>query len=153
MNNSSTANPTKQNMLQLNIRHYLLISSFILILPVFLYWQTAWSMVEIWWRSETFAHGFLILPISLYLVWKKREELSQQPIKSNYWGLMLLVLCGLFWFVANSVDIAVIQQLMLISMIPVLVWILFGWSITERFYFHSAFWFLWCPSVSVWFQY
>ena len=33
-------------------------------------------MVGIWWRSETFAHGFLVLPISLWLVWRQRGELA-----------------------------------------------------------------------------
>ncbi len=32
-------------------------------------------MVAIWLRSDTFAHGFLILPICLWLVWRKRDEL------------------------------------------------------------------------------
>ena len=30
-----------------------------------LYGDTATAMVGIWWRSETFAHAFLVLPISL----------------------------------------------------------------------------------------
>ena len=31
---------------------------------VLLYHATFWSMLETWSRSQTFAHGFLILPIS-----------------------------------------------------------------------------------------
>ena len=37
--------------------------------------NTTWSMIAIWLRSDTFAHGFIILPISLWLVWHKREQL------------------------------------------------------------------------------
>ena len=32
--------------------------------------ETFQSMVSIWWRSETFAHGFLIFPISIWLIWR-----------------------------------------------------------------------------------
>ena len=32
-----------------------------------LYRDTAWSMVDIWSRSETFTHGFLVPPIVLWL--------------------------------------------------------------------------------------
>ncbi|HEV7928681.1 MAG TPA: archaeosortase/exosortase family protein, partial [Nitrosospira sp.] len=32
-----------------------------------IYYKTTWSMVEIWERSDTFAHGFLIFPFSAYL--------------------------------------------------------------------------------------
>ena len=133
MNDSSTA---KQNP---DIRRYGLISSFILILPILMYWQTAWSMVEIWWRSETFTHGFLILPISLYLIWQKRDELSKQPVNCNFWGLIPLALCGVLWFLANLVDISVIQQLMFTAMFPVLVLILFGWSVTRTILFPLCF--------------
>ena len=33
-----------------------------------LYWRTAAEMAVVWTRSETFTHGFLVLPISLWLV-------------------------------------------------------------------------------------
>ena len=37
--------------------------------------DTTWSMISIWLRSDTYAHGFLILPIALWLVWGNRENL------------------------------------------------------------------------------
>ena len=39
------------------------------------YWHTAFSIVNIWWRSGTFAHGFLILPISGWLSGKSAMRL------------------------------------------------------------------------------
>ena len=38
------------------------------------YWESVASMGAIWSRAETFTLGFLILPISLYLVWQRRGE-------------------------------------------------------------------------------
>ena len=38
-----------------------------------LFYQTTLSTVAIWHRSETFAHGYLIFPISAYLIWSRRE--------------------------------------------------------------------------------
>ena len=40
---------------------------------LFLYLDTAVAMVTIWSRSETFTHGFLVPPIVLWLVWRKRQ--------------------------------------------------------------------------------
>ena len=37
-----------------------------------LYRDTAVAMVQIWMRSDTFAHAFLVPPISLWLSWRKR---------------------------------------------------------------------------------
>ena len=36
------------------------------------YWQTAASIIAIWSRSETFAHGFIVVPLCLWLGWRRR---------------------------------------------------------------------------------
>ena len=33
------------------------------------HWRTMASIVAIWIRSETFAHGFIIAPMCIWLVW------------------------------------------------------------------------------------
>src|SRR3569833_4744808 len=53
-----------------------LIAVVLAVLALFaLYWETVASMAAIWSRSETFTHGYLILPISLYLLWQRRRVL------------------------------------------------------------------------------
>ena len=42
------------------------------------YWDTAAAMVGIWVRSETFAHGFVVAPISLWLIWRMRATLRSR---------------------------------------------------------------------------
>jgi hypothetical protein len=37
-----------------------------------LFWPTLYSMIEIWDRSETYTHGYLIFPISAWLIWRMR---------------------------------------------------------------------------------
>ena len=44
-----------------------------------LYADTVSSMVGIWYRSETFAHAFLVPPITLWLVWRQRDALVLAP--------------------------------------------------------------------------
>ena len=74
---------------------------------VALYWQTAAEMAAIWWRSETFAHGLLVAPIFIWLVWRKRVALSRVPPQPCIWGLPLLLLCLLprrpLWVLVASV--------------------------------------------------
>ncbi len=38
--------------------------------------DTAMVMADIWWRSETFAHCMLVVPMMLWLVWRKRAVLA-----------------------------------------------------------------------------
>ena len=38
------------------------------------------SMAQKWSDDAAFSHGFLVLPISLWLVWQKRTELAAVPL-------------------------------------------------------------------------
>src|SRR3569832_2502073 len=86
------------------------------------YWETVASMVAIWSRSEIFSHGFLILPISLFLVWQRRGELARYTPAPDLWPLPLLVVLGVLWLLAHNASVLVIEQLAMIAMVPVVVW-------------------------------
>lgn len=50
------------------------------------------------WRDPTWQHGFLAPLIAGWLVWRQRFELAKLPIKSSFWGLVILVPAMLFYF-------------------------------------------------------
>lgn len=88
--------------------------------------QTTWSMVSIWLRSGTFTHGFLILPISLWLAWNKLESLTLINSHSAPWVTLLMIPPGFVWLLATLVDVLVIQQLALVTMLVTGVWAILG---------------------------
>ena len=45
----------------------------LLLAILLLYRETFVAMAEIWTRSETFAHAWLVPPITLWLVWRRRQ--------------------------------------------------------------------------------
>ena len=51
-----------------------------------LYRDTAMAMVSIWLRSETFAHAFLVPPITLWLVWRGSPSSCPDHAASWYRG-------------------------------------------------------------------
>jgi exosortase A len=104
-----------------------------------IFWPTSASMVAIWWRSETFAHGFFILPISLYFIWQRREQLAHTPLRPDYKALAPLFALGMLWWLANAIDVLVVQQLALVAMLPVLVWVVFGWRMLRSLAFPLGF--------------
>ena len=109
---------------------------FIVILVIFgAYYQTTLDMVATWWRSETYAHGFLIFPFSAYMLWNKRDSISSVAIQPNYW--ILLILCGLgaIWLIARLASVQVVEQYALIAMIPVIVGVILG----HRMFLAAAF--------------
>lgn len=107
--------------------------------------ETLISMVTIWMRSQTFAHGFLILPISLWLLWRQRAQFSRVSAHPQPRAAALVVGGGLVWHVAGLVDVQLIQQLALVAMLISGVWTIIGTELTRRAAFPLAFLFLAVP--------
>jgi exosortase A len=91
-----------------------------------LYWSTAASMVSVWNSSETFAHGYAILPISLWLIWRRREVFSRIPAEPWWPALGLLALCGAGWLLARAGEVQVVMQYAFVAMFPALALALLG---------------------------
>lgn len=117
----------------------------LLVVTLLLFYDTAVSMVDIWVRSETFAHGFLIVPLSLWLVWRISDRLAQITPEPNYLALPLIFLNGAVWFLADLLDINVIQQLALVAFIPLAVFAVWGWPMIREAMFPLLFLFLAVP--------
>lgn len=94
--------------------------------PFLLYFGTASSMVSIWNSSETFAHGYVILPISLWLIWRRRENFALIPTRPWPPALVLLAMLGAGWLAARMGDVQVVMQYAFVAMFPVLAVALFG---------------------------
>ena len=110
-----------------------------------LYWPTVNSMVQIWWRSDTFAHGFMILPISLYLIWLKQAELARlRPVPSAL-GLVAVAVNGTAWLAAGLVDVQVVQQLALVGMIGAMIWAVLGTAVVRLLLFPLGYLFFMVP--------
>lgn len=116
-----------------------------LLLLLGLYWQTAVSIGAIWWRSATFAHGMLVIPIVLFMIWTRRHSLAWLPPRSDYLGLAVLLLACLVWLAAHAAGVAVVQQFALVVMLPALVWTLLGRPVTWAIAFPLAYLFFAVP--------
>src|SRR5215471_8147717 len=62
-----------------------------------LYWRTAESIVAIWSRSPTFTHGFVVIPICLWLAWRQRDALARVEARRWWPGLIGVFGAGLLW--------------------------------------------------------
>jgi exosortase A len=110
-----------------------------LLAPLLIYFDTARSIVTIWNSSETFAHGYIILPISLWLIWKRREVLKQRRFAPFWPALLLLAACGFVWLLAELAEVQVVRQYALVAMIPIAVIALLGLSISRSLAFPLLF--------------
>ncbi len=110
-----------------------------------IYYQTVWSMVATWYRSDTYAHGFLILPFVIYMIWTKRHSISalkQQPSPTALIGLCAL---GFLWLVAELASVQVVAQYALVAMLPLIVAVILGYRIMFAMAFPLAYLFFAVP--------
>ncbi|MFO1226677.1 exosortase A [Roseateles sp.] len=68
-----------------------------------LYWDTAVSIVEIWERSQTFAHAYVVPPIAGWLVWTKRSQLATLTPRPDLRWLAALIPAGALWMLGSLV--------------------------------------------------
>ena len=103
-----------------------------------LFRETVLSMVAVWQRSDTFSHGFIIFPISLYLIWTRRHYVVSLPPTPTLWGLLFLAGFGFIWLLGNLTNVLVVQQLTLVVMLIGLVWTVLGLKIVYALLFPLA---------------
>ncbi|MEE4109755.1 MAG: exosortase A [Halieaceae bacterium] len=115
------------------------------VLITVLFRGTAGSMVAIWMRSDTFAHGFLILPIAAWLAWRDRPALAALTPRPVPWVIALMLGPGAAWLLATLVDVLVVQQLAYVALLVLGVWAVLGTAIARRLAFPLGFLFLAVP--------
>lgn len=121
----------------------------ILVIAVFflsltLYFDSWYSMGEIWNRSKTYTHGFLIIPISLWLVWTQRQYyLTLQP--NIEWKVIIVVLSGGFvWLLADLANVQVIKQYATVGLLVSALWLVLG-NVAKKMKFPLFFLFFMVP--------
>ena len=126
-------------------KRYLFIAVAYCLALVLVFYQTVESMVAIWWRSETFTHGFLIAPIVIWLIWEKRQELARLVPRPQNIALLPLLLFGFFWLFGQVMDAAVVQQIALIGILVSGLWAILGTQVVWAIAFPLGFLFLAVP--------
>jgi exosortase len=49
------------------------------------------KLVHDWWNDDNYSHGFLIIPIALYLAWERRRAFADAPQRLSILGLVVVV--------------------------------------------------------------
>lgn len=98
------------------------------------------ELAGIWWTRDIYSHGFLVVPVSLYLAWTKRSELRRlTPEPAGAWGVTLLVVASLLLIVGRAGSIVGLQALSLVAMIIGLVAHLLGRRFVKALAFPAAY--------------
>lgn len=117
----------------------------VLVAVLALFWPTVRSMAEIWNRSETFTHGWLVIPAFVWFAWERRQRLATIPLRPFWPGLVAVAVGGFGWLVADSAGVAVVEQLAMIGLVAACMATVFGWRFAWELAFPLAFLFFAVP--------
>src|SRR5688572_15951574 len=104
-----------------------------------LYRETFASLVDVWLQSDTFAHCFLVAPISILLIWRRRHDLEVAPVRPSAAGPAAALVLTLLWLVARVANVQIGEQLAATMLIPAAILAALGIEATRRITFPLAF--------------
>ena len=105
-----------------------------------LYARVLLDLADLWWTRDDYLHGFLILPLSLFLVWTRRAALRRlAPKPALSLGLAVMLSAGILLLLGNAGGIVTFTGLSLIGMIAGVVLLLFGVAILRAIAFPIAY--------------
>lgn len=106
-----------------------------LLLQVVLFSDVWRSLIVIWLDSGDYGHGLLVLPVCLYLIWLRREELVNMTPHTSVVGVVLLFFTCAIWLVGNVIGVQIVEQASIVLILFFMVWAMLGRRISRILFF------------------
>ncbi len=103
------------------------------------------SMAQLWSTSETYAHGYVVPLISMWLVWRSRHQWAGTTSKGSLLAVMFMLPILIAWLLGELVSVNVVVHLALIALLVLTVPAIWGWSMASHLMFPLGFLFFAAP--------
>ena len=103
------------------------------------YFAVTSSVVSTWASSVTFSHGFLIIPISLYLLYVRMPALMMVEVTADWRAVFVLPLIAVAELLFHAAGVVVLQQLAILAMVWSFVWLVSGRDYCRAAWFPLAY--------------
>lgn len=124
----------------------LAVAGFLVLAVLALYRDTLMQMSQVWWRSDTFAHGMLVGPVVVFLLWRDRARLAATPLRPAVGAHALVALAALGWMLGVLAEAPVVSQFSLVAVLVSAVLAVFGWQAARVMGFALGFLFFAVPA-------
>ena len=131
-----------------NARHWRLA---LVLLASAVAWLLVWyggtikSMTDIYARNDTFAHGYIVPLISMWLAWRKRHELAALVPRGSWSAIAAVPAVGLAWLLGELASVNALSQLAFTTLIILTVIVVVGGEVARKLAFPLAFLFFAVP--------
>ena len=104
-----------------------------------LFFGTFVSVVEIWSTTDAFTHGYFVVPLVAFLIWRERDRIATAPVQSSWLGVAVLFGLSLLWWLGSRLDINVLIHAAAVLSLPAAVVAAFGVQIARTIRFPLLF--------------
>jgi exosortase A len=91
------------------------------------------AAVQVWTRSTAYNHGFLVLPLALWLAWDRRSAAAAVSRRPTPWPVLAALPLGLAWFAAERLGLMEGRQLAALGLLEALLVAWLGWTLARAF--------------------
>lgn len=84
------------------------------------------TAVSIWYNSDIFNHCLFVIPGTFFLIYLKRKALLAQPVKPNYWVMVLILPAIVLYGIGLAGDVQLFMHAAMFGLLPVLIWMVLG---------------------------
>jgi exosortase A len=119
--------------------HLLLAAVAAVAATLLIHWTTTVGLVDTWSHSVTYNHGFLVAPVSAWLLWRNRANFAGIDWKPWWPALAGFLVLGLLWFLGYAANIKSFRDLALVASIPMTLVVVLGRDFARRAPFQLLF--------------
>ena len=110
----------------------------LLLLLLWMYRDTVLHVTSFWnrWDSgESYAHGYLVLAICFYLIFRQRRALARLTPCANAAALVAVIASALLWLAAAVTGVLMVQVIALLLLFLSVIWTALGSQVARRLLF------------------
>lgn len=142
----STVNPARPGSSLAGDNGFLYAFVPVALLLVVAYYGPFKQMLWVWNAPDTYySHGFLVAPISIFVVWIKRHEFMAAPRQPSMLGYPILVAGSIMLLLGDFLGFSVIAQLSFLPVLTGILLIFLGYERTKVIWFALFFLLLMIP--------
>ncbi len=117
---------TKLDLANANLRKIGVV--FMAFVGIWAYGPSIVDAVVTWSENPDYSHGYLVVPLALFLLWSRRDRLDPQQFGFAWEGLSLILLAAVMRLVSGRFYLQEIDAWSIPIFIGGLVWTFYGWK-------------------------
>jgi len=95
-----------------------IVSIVVFVASFILAFSPVWKrLILTWYNSGEYSHGFFIVPLCCYIIWRKKDDLAGIPARPSAWGLAIIVFALFIYLFAHFARIMTLTSLSMIMVI------------------------------------